>query len=305
MVPHFLESVTAYTVSIGMHTALLAVLIINLQYTPPKPDPIVRATVYFEQPEPVVQSKAGARKKKKVIKKVNTKTEPDRITKPTIKNPDKTQFHVKSPATGHQLFTTNNELKIKGFLRANDFTRKKALPSPPTQEKSDHLELPSLPRQKTEPLALNPIAPASVAQKTHKRTSVEMPVPENTNTNLSEKELHSGLRSLDASIFSRNWRKQSEIKTHRKSIAFQVSSNWTIPPIAISEFEILVEVHIDKRGAIAQFKFVKPADLAILNVAAERAVKLSEPFDSLPGSIETDQDTYKVVLRFVSDNTAN
>ncbi len=300
------KNIAAYVLSIGGHLSLLAVLAVNLQYAPPKPDPIIQATLYFDQPKRSVTPKTKTRTaKKKSVKNVKGGETAKTIVKPRIKSLDKTAFDTKSTAMKSRQPTASSPLPLKGFLRANDFTRKKNLPPPPKTKAGVAPKPPSLSEKQAAFQVPNPAVPSSATQKPPEPTAAEKPTSTNSETKIPTFDIDPDSELGGDSVFSQRWRELSETKIHKKTIALKVSSNWTIPPIAISQFEIRIAVHIDKYGVVRQQEFVQSADLAILNVAAERAIKLSEPFDPLPDSIATGKETYKVVLRFVPDNTAN
>lgn len=106
----------------------------------------------------------------------------------------------------------------------------------------------------------------------------------------------SGLRT-----FSRNWKAKREQKAYRSSLAKIVSANWMIPLVSPKEFEILVETIIDRRGNMVRMKVIRSSGLAVLDSAAERAVRVSVPFPEFPESFGRSKRSFRAVFRFTPD----
>ena len=301
MVTQLFQYTSSYIISIGLHAAILVVLLTNLSFPPPTSGPIIRASVYFEQPKPIKKTPVIKYKSSKTAVKIKQKS--SKLIKPKITHFNRMQFTSKNPKLNSQQLVTKPQLNMTGFLRTNDFTKYSANAAPSSITKKSDSSLFSLPQTLSGKINMNPIAPDSVTRK----ITDQLAISKTASIKNPDTDLDINLSKITAtdSEFSKKWKRQSDSKLHRKSIAYKISSNWKIPPIALSDFEIIIEIFLSKTGQITQFGFKQLAHLAILNAAAERAVKLSAPFDPLPEAENVGKDAYRVVLRFTPDNTAN
>ena len=101
--------------------------------------------------------------------------------------------------------------------------------------------------------------------------------------------------------FSKNWKTKNEQRAYKAVLARLVGANWILPPVAKKDFLILIETFLDPRGNIVHLRFVKSSGLAVLDGAAERAIRVSVPFPEFPTSFGPDKKSFRVVFRFTPD----
>jgi len=101
------------------------------------------------------------------------------------------------------------------------------------------------------------------------------------------------------------WRQKSDIAVYRNTLAKLVTANWIVPQTSVKQFQILIEAQIDFRGNLLSVKLLEGSGLAVLDAAAERAIRVSTPFPKFPDSFGGDQHIYSAVFRFTPDQVAN
>ncbi|MFH2130299.1 MAG: TonB C-terminal domain-containing protein, partial [bacterium] len=101
------------------------------------------------------------------------------------------------------------------------------------------------------------------------------------------------------------WQKKSDLAIYRTSLAKIVTANWIVPPTKVRDFRILIEAHIGPRGNLITIQPLESSGLAILDAAAERAIRVSTPFPEFPNSFGEDIKVYRAVFRFTPDKVAN
>ncbi|PCI27780.1 MAG: hypothetical protein COB67_07775 [SAR324 cluster bacterium] len=105
--------------------------------------------------------------------------------------------------------------------------------------------------------------------------------------------------------FAKNWKTKNERSAYRGVLSRLVSANWVLPPVAKKDFQVLIEIFIDPLGNIIQLRVAQSSGLAVLDGAAERAVRVSVPFPKFPASFDPRKKAFRVVFRFTSDKIAD
>lgn len=101
------------------------------------------------------------------------------------------------------------------------------------------------------------------------------------------------------------WQKKSELMVYRNTLARLVTANWVVPPTSVKGFQIIIEAHIGPRGNVINLKPLKSSGLAVLDAAAERAIRVSAPFPEFPDTFDKNQTVYRAVFRFTPEKVAN
>lgn len=101
------------------------------------------------------------------------------------------------------------------------------------------------------------------------------------------------------------WQKKSELLVYRNSLAKLVTANWIVPQTSVKQFKILIEAHIDRQGNLVSIALIKGSGFAVLDAAAEKAIRVSTPFPEFPKSFSESQASYRAVFRFTPDRVAN
>ena len=97
------------------------------------------------------------------------------------------------------------------------------------------------------------------------------------------------------------WQKKNNVQAYRSVLRKLVTANWTVPPVSVKTFQIVIEASIDKDGNLLNINLLESSGLAILDAAAERAIRVSTPFPGIPVSIAQESDVFKAVFRFTPD----
>ncbi|MDH5561932.1 MAG: TonB C-terminal domain-containing protein [Deltaproteobacteria bacterium] len=113
-----------------------------------------------------------------------------------------------------------------------------------------------------------------------------------------------GLKKLKSKGTAGLWMTKRDLLIYRTTLGKIVSSNWVLPPISRKKFQIVMEVLIDPKGEILEINKKKSSGLAILDAAAERAIRGSTPFPSFPSSFG-DQKQFRAIFRFTPDQVLN
>ncbi len=101
------------------------------------------------------------------------------------------------------------------------------------------------------------------------------------------------------------WRKRSELVEYRNILDRLITANWRVPPVSMNAFQILIEATIDRRGNIIKIKVRRSSGLAILDSAAERAIRVSTPFPVFPKSFDAKMKEFRAILRFTPEKVTH
>ncbi|MCP4751664.1 MAG: hypothetical protein GY866_12275 [Proteobacteria bacterium] len=179
-----------------------------------------------------------------------------------------------------------------GFLRAKEKREIEADRHPrPTTDESSKTPTTKEVDEKTSAVAKTPTSDPLFAE--HKYQNVEKPSP-------GKIRRPTGKRTDLMST----WRKKNDLITYRSILAKLITANWVVPPVSIKSFQILMEASIDARGNITEITLVKSSGLAILDAAAERAIRVSTPFPEFPQSFDPEMEVFHAVFRFTPDKVA-
>lgn len=92
--------------------------------------------------------------------------------------------------------------------------------------------------------------------------------------------------------------KKKELNDYKLTLRKLVMANRRYPDTDLKKFLILVEVEIDRLGNLLTLKIKQKSGRAVLDAAAERAIRLSLPFPEYPESFDPNQKSFKVIFRF-------
>ena len=180
-----------------------------------------------------------------------------------------------------------------GFLRSNKRTERSVLPTIPAIEPPDI-------HQPADPA----ITTSSVSEKTGSGSGAsESNQPYLPDSSAIESDVNKtgSSRSKVAAI----WQKKSDLLVYRNSLAKLVTANWIVPHTSVKKFQILIAAHIGPRGNLISIQPIKGTGLAILDAAAERAIRVSTPFPEFPKSFKKELQSYRAIFRFTPDKVAN
>lgn len=293
MIQKLVQTSSFYSLSIGLHIAILFSLLVSFNYNTPLPPPVISASVYFETPKRVAPVRKAIKTKTVTVSKKPKST--SSIKKPKL-NPIKPQdIPITNSASENLNLTSGNILNLKGFLRTNQLTKKQ---NPAIAHNGSSLinnQVKVKQKYRVNPLVKKPSKPQTIV---------------GSDNNTEHDEYDDLLAELDVdesdnATLSAQWSKRTEKKLFRKSLTFQISEQWVLPPVSITDFEVIVEVLINKKGQIKKITFVKYASIAIINIAVERTLRKSEPFESVPESMIQANGDYKANFRFTSNQVAN
>ena len=138
---------------------MLALLAVDLRHTPLHTDPAMQATVYFD-----------------LSKQTPKIEEVTAIRKPKLKKIEALPLSTASKKTEPRQLTPVNRIKREGYLRANEFTRKRR--NVPVPEEDAELDLIGPPSKEEYALGFDPVAPIAVAQKNMRPPSAVSPSAE-------------------------------------------------------------------------------------------------------------------------------
>jgi TonB family protein len=97
------------------------------------------------------------------------------------------------------------------------------------------------------------------------------------------------------------WQQRNELLAYRAVLARLITANWLIPPVEVSSFQVMMEAQIDRRGNPVRIRLLQSSGLAILDAAAEKAIRISAPFPPLPSTFDPEMEVFRVVFRFTPD----
>ena len=297
MVQKILQTSSFYTLSIALHVLILLTLLVSVNLQPPVQPPEISASVYFETPPAKPRI---TKKKPKVTVPKTVSTKKSKITKPKLDSLKSQAFPLDNNVSDSLDLSASDSLDMKGFLRANQLTKKKQ-PSSLNKNNSSLINNTTKVKQKYN---VNPVADSSVKPSDTKQ-------PLDTATHSQQSEVDKLLAKYDDGeetgdeMLSEQWSTRTEKKVFKNSLAIRVSENWILPPVSVRDFEVLVAVLLNKTGQIKNINFLKYASLSIVNVAVERTLRLSEPFEKIPESMLLKNGNYRVVFRFTADQVAN
>jgi hypothetical protein len=103
------------------------------------------------------------------------------------------------------------------------------------------------------------------------------------------------------SAIQRIWQKKNDDQSYRRVLKKLVTANWIVPPVKVKDFQVLIEAVIDKNGNLVKIEQLEGSGLAILDAAAERAIRVSTPFPRRPASLGEEKTEFKAIFRFTPD----
>ncbi len=185
------------------------------------------------------------------------------------------------------------ELDQPGYLRANKRTKQPVLPM---------IAATPTPKNRLQPEIKDADLSGSALTDSDKARSVlERPfIPSPGYTDNSKRNKKSPKQRV-----SSIWQRKSDLNIYRNSLAKLVTANWIVPPTKVKTFQIMIEAYISPRGNLLSIHRLKSSGLAVLDAAAERAIRVSTPFPEFPTSFDKTQKSYRAVFRFTPDKVAN
>jgi|GEM_PF-2053389 len=180
-----------------------------------------------------------------------------------------------------------------GFLRKNKRTGKPVLPIIAAEEPPEN-------QQQSKPSSAVQSGSEKSGSKSQTLESEKPFIPDPSSIETDSHDTTSS-KSRGSSV----WQKKSDLMVYRNSLAKLVTANWIVPPTSVKEFQILIAAYIGPRGNLISIQPIKRSGLAILDAAAERAIRVSTPFPEFPKSFQKDLTAYRAVFRFTPDKVAN
>lgn len=290
----------SYLASLGIHLAIVALFLV-IVYEPRPPIRSFQTSVFFENTSSnqltkhprnnqssyknPLQNIPLSRKHKRIPsirKRKSILTAPLQQQKPSLRK-------YITPTKQKSLQEDNQA----GYLRANRRTEKPVLP---LLAKKPTLEEGLQPSIDDADLSGSP-----TGEEKGNSTSAEEPYIPPPSFSESQKRDHGKSQGKVASI----WQKKSELTIYRKSLAQLVTANWIVPQTSVKSFQILIEAFIGPGGNLISIRPIKSSGLAVLDAAAERAIRVSTPFPEFPDSFDKNRKSYRAVFRFTPDQVAN
>ncbi|MBU2511715.1 TonB C-terminal domain-containing protein [bacterium] len=322
------QSQTYLLASILLHIGLFSVFLANTLSFSPRVDSF-EATIMFETPEPppekktVVTTTDAAPKSPKPISVAPPKTElkanldpentsalpfsskniDDLLKKRTLK-PEK-----KEPS---EETIVKKKSDLLGYLKATKRTQDTEIENTHQNESPEKPDKTASPQknqtQLSESSESTPIVEADETKpegsKTTETEDVKNLIPAQKDQNQSDSPVVSDNANKKATTL-KIWQRKNETQAYRKVLRQLVTANWKVPPVSIKTFQILIEVTIDPNGNLVKTNLIKGSGLAILDAAAERAIRVSTPFPRLPESLESQTKQYQALFRFTPDEVIN
>lgn len=289
----------SYFISLTLHLSVL-IYFVYLSYEPRSINRTFQTSVFFEQS--AVESKAVRSSQKSSASKRPAKASPSKklnlvpgIKKKKMIVPEAVPFQapsLKKYITPPKSALLQSE-ETSGFLRSNKRTQKPVLPTIPSVEPPDIQQ-----QSDASGTVTSDSEKPSSGKETSESNKPFIPDPSSIKSDLNKT---TPSRSKVTAI----WQKKSDLLVYRNSLARLVTANWIVPHTSIKEFQILIAAQIGPRGNIISIQPIKGSGLAILDAAAERAIRVSTPFPEFPKSFKKDRQSYRAVFRFTPDKVAN
>ncbi|MBU2647227.1 TonB C-terminal domain-containing protein [bacterium] len=287
-----------YLISLGLHLVVFFSLVAST-FKPMLPVGSFKTTVYFE-PAPVQHSATKAPKrtgtrgpraeiplsrKLDLVPRINTK-------RPTIPETEPLQAPSLKKYITPPKSSSPKSITPSGYLRSNKRTEKPVLPLISAQGPTGGKQADT--------------AGSAASESDNKVADPQLPAantPYIPDPSYTENE--TGTSTDTKNKMSALWQKKSDLAIYRTSLAKIVTANWIVPPTSVRDFRILIEAHIGPRGNLINIQPLESSGLAILDAAAERAIRVSTPFPEFPNSFGEDIKVYRAVFRFTPDKVAN
>lgn len=289
----------SYVISLALHFLVFAI-IIYISNQPRAPIRSFQTSIHFESD--LSRKRSNSRPQKPIISKATRKSSPSKklslvpkIKRKNIVVPkmDPTQTpSLKKYITPPKSAPVQN-VETSGYLRSNKRTKKPTLPIAPAEVPTTEKQQPGI----SSPVQSG-IEKSSSAPQREIRKNPDIPPPSSIENDSKQA---ATVKGLAPSV----WQKKTDLLVYRKSLAKLVTANWVVPLTSVKDFQILIEVHIGPRGNIIDIRPIKRSGLAILDAAAERAIRVSTPFPEFPKSFKENRKLYRAVFRFTPDKVAN
>jgi len=277
-----------YLISLSIHLFTL-LLLTMVSFQEIRPTPAFQTSVYFES-VPVVKKRPDVRRKKSArngkkptyVKKTSTGTD-------RKKSRVKEEELVLPPVR-----TKPNEVipYLKSAKRDSDIQKSEELEK--LYKKKDS----RLPYQrKKQPISPEQRTEKSVDDAEDPAISDENNISGQASVRKSQTQRVGGEVVNSTSI----WHKKNDLFAYRNILGKLITANWIVPPVSIKQFQILIEAFIDPHGNLIQLDLLKGSGLAILDAAAERAIRVSIPFPAYPKSFGPEKISFRAVFRFTPE----
>jgi TonB family protein len=286
-----------YLISLALHMAVLMAFI-AASYAPTAARRSFQASVHFETPPDQKSTNRSSERVTSPRKTINgvplTKTR-QLIQRKKLTIPEPKLF--KSPSLKKYITTPGSKplqnTEQSGYLRANRRTKKSVAPLTPVARPPNNQPQGNISDQD---LSGSPVPGKNDRNK-------QMTVPKTPSPIYDEEASAGETKSKGKGSFI--WQKKSELLIYRNSLAKLVTANWIVPQTSVKQFKILIEAHIDRQGNLVSITLIKGSGFAVLDAAAERAIRVSTPFPEFPKSFNESQASYPAVFRFTPDRVAN
>ena len=272
-----------YLISGSMHVFFL-ILLTFVSFQEIRPTPSFQTSVYFESEKP----RLSTRKKGSKSKSVSNKT---RNKKPSKPAPSAKKMTTTRAQTGVVL-KPNKQIP---FLKSNN--RIARLQSTEELEKIFKRKDYDIPLEKQKHPAPD-IEDSQPAATTKNGRLQRSSTGETRTTVYRQKNTESSTGTTNS---AKIWQKKNDLVAYRNVLGKLITANWVVPPVSIRKFTILIEAYIDPKGNLIVLKLLNGSGLAILDAAAERAIRVSTPFPEYPASFGAKTESFKAVFRFTPD----
>lgn len=309
----FLNKQVYFLASVLLHAGIFLFLVFS-SYSFSRNNDTFEASVLFETPKPPV----SAVKPQKITKPDKPVQTDKPLSAPRLKSPTKTDStpggSFTPSVTSKRLDdilkkkTTRVEAEDKpvepvvekksdllGYLRATKRTKEnvetpqtEAKPVKPLQSTAQEEKKPAGQSQPAQPTPPQAVEKASGSPQTGEQQKTE-------GESVSQTPVTKKPSALNI------WRKKTDVQSYRNVLRKLVTANWTVPPVSVKTFQIIIEATINKNGDLVGIQLLESSGLAILDAAAERAIRVSTPFPSIPATVGEDETTFTAIFRFTPD----
>lgn len=272
-----------YLISGSMHIFFL-ILLTFVSFQEIRPTPSFQTSVYFESEKPRLSTK----KKKSKSKSVSNETRSKKSAKSALATKKMTTARAQTEVAPKP----NKQIP---FLKSNNRIAK--LQSAEELEKIFKRKDYEIPLEKQKhPM---PDSEASQPAATIKSSKIQRSSTGETRTTRSRQNNTESSTGTTNSV--KFWQKKNDLVAYRNVLGKLITANWVVPPVSVRKFTILIEAYIDPKGNLIALKLLNGSGLAILDAAAERAIRVSTPFPEYPASFGAKTDSFKAIFRFTPD----
>lgn len=296
------------TYSLIVHLAVIVVIGWTSWQKNRNHERVLTARIIYETPVSAKKTSGPSRPsaKKPVLNKLTAPTV--NPGKPVIKPSATGQKQLTQPAKRPETVSEKPQPKTADNLREPDPSEEKIKDLPGFLRKNDRTPTPTF-APKTLASEKAPEVPVDTAASETEETNVspeQKTTEEKTgNTTASGVQNTAGTQNstTGTGLLNNFWKKVQDKRSYRNTLAQLVRANWKLPAAMQTEFEIIVAALIDPEGNLIGLKIEKSSQISALDAAAERAVRVSQPFPQFPASFPENQN-FEQKFRFSSGSVS-